>query len=211
MGLPPDSAEALLEFNTPVDGDIGAYKADLYARCPRHTARRLATSGCRPLARRYASSPASSAELAQYGTSNVGRPVHAISRGAEEPLWRADADYLRAPHPPTGMAFGRQNVVWRMPRVVRGRLCAISGSIRNYYRFGRVIPIRLAPAGDGSHSCKAKTDNVALEKRATACGLPQRHLVAPSATLVIPISRKAISELRLTICNRACGRIEAGD
>lgn len=62
-------------------------------------------------------------------------------------------------------------------------------------------PICLAPRRRfAPHSCKANRQRCPLRKRATACITCRMPPRCASATLVIPISRKAISELRLTIC-----------
>ncbi len=61
----------------------------------RYTARQLGDERMWPLSMPCYIAPGQDIELAQYGTSNVGRLKTLYREGAEEPLWRADADYLR--------------------------------------------------------------------------------------------------------------------
>lgn len=89
-----DFAEALLEFITPVDGDIQhmlTFMRDVH----RYTARQLGDERMWPL-----SMPCYIAPRSGYRTGAVWHleywpSENAVPRGVEEPLWRADANYLR--------------------------------------------------------------------------------------------------------------------
>ena len=88
-----DFAEALLEFITPVDGDIEhmlTFMRDVH----RYTARQLGDERMWPLSMPCYIAPGQI--LSWRSTAPLTwAPENAISRGAEESLWRADADYLR--------------------------------------------------------------------------------------------------------------------
>lgn len=86
-----DFAEALLEFITPVDGDID-HMLTLLRDVHRYTARQLGDERMWPLSMPCYIAPGQDIELAQYGTSNVGRLKTLYREGLEEPLRRVDAD-----------------------------------------------------------------------------------------------------------------------
>ena len=67
-----DFAEALLEFITPVDGDID-HMLTLLRDVHRYTARQLGDERMWPLSMPCYIAPGQDIELAQYGTSNIGR------------------------------------------------------------------------------------------------------------------------------------------
>ncbi|STS99497.1 glutamate--cysteine ligase [Klebsiella michiganensis] len=64
--------EALLEFITPVDGDI-QHMLTLMRDVHRYTARHIGDERMWPLSMPCYIAPGQDIELAQYGTSNIGR------------------------------------------------------------------------------------------------------------------------------------------
>ena len=74
-------------------------------------------------------------------------------------------------------------------------------SIRNYYRFGWVIPYLFgASPAICSSFLQGKPTTLPFEKAGNGMYYLPYATFCVLATSVIPISRKAISELRLTIC-----------
>ncbi|SUX84257.1 glutamate--cysteine ligase [Citrobacter koseri] len=89
-----DFAEALLEFITPVDGDI-QHMLTLMRDLHRYTARNLGDERMWPLSMPCYIAEGQDIELAQYGTSNIGRLKTLYREGVEKPLRRVDANHLR--------------------------------------------------------------------------------------------------------------------
>jgi glutamate--cysteine ligase len=114
-----DFAEALLEFITPVDGDIEhmlTFMRDVH----RYTARQLGDERMWPLSMPCYIAPGQDIELAQYGTSNVGR-LKTLYREGLKNRYGALMQTISGVHYNFSYRWpsGRLNVVWKMPRVVK--------------------------------------------------------------------------------------------
>lgn len=197
-----DFAEALLEFITPVDGDIEhmlTFMRDVH----RYTARQIGDERMWPLSMPCYIAPGQDIELAQYGTSNVGR-LKTLYREGLKNRYGALMQTISGVHYNFSLPMAFWQAKCGVEDAESGKEAISAGyfrSIRNYYRFGWVIPICSAPRRRFAlRSCKESRRRCPLRRRATACITCRTPPRCASATLVIPISRKAISELRLTIC-----------
>lgn len=136
-----DFAEALLEFITPVDGDIEhmlTFMRDLH----RYTARNMGDERMWPLSMPCYIAEGQDIELAQYGTSNTGR-FKTLYREGLKNRYGALMQTISGVH----YNFSLPMAFWQ------AKCGDISGAdakekisagyfrvIRNYYRFGWVIP-----------------------------------------------------------------------
>lgn len=166
-----DFAEALLEFITPVDGDIQhmlTFMRDLH----RYTARKLGDERMWPLSMPCYIAEGQDIELAQYGTSNTGRFKTLYREGLKNRYGSLDANHLRR----TLQFFITDGVLaGEMRRYGRrsGKRKISAGYfrlIRNYYRFGWVIPYLFgASPAICSSFLQGKPTTLPFEK--TDCGM----------------------------------------
>lgn len=175
-----DFAEAMLEFITPVDGDIRhmlTFLRDIH----RHTARQLARQGDEymwPL-----SMPCQSASndiiLAQYGHSNIGRFKTLYRQGLKN-RYGALMQLISGVHYNFSLplAFWQAKYAFTDSNTPHARQLISSGYlhlIRNYYRFGWIIPYLFgaSPAVCASF-LQGKTSTLPFEKTADGklCYLP---------------------------------------
>lgn len=132
-----DFAEALLEFITPVDGDIEhmlAFMRDVH----RYTARQIGDERMWPLSMPCYIENGQDIELAQYGSSNIGR-LKTLYREGLKNRYGALMQTISGVH----YNFSLPMAFWQAKCGETDKE-AISagyfGLIRNYYRFGWVIP-----------------------------------------------------------------------
>lgn len=136
-----DFAEALLEFITPVDGDIDhmlTFMRDIH----RHAARELGEERMWPLSMPCYIEDGQNIELAQYGSSNIGR-MKTLYREGLKNRYGALMQTISGVH----YNFSLPLEFWQARLGIKD---AESGKeeisagyfrlIRNYYRFGWVIP-----------------------------------------------------------------------
>jgi len=136
-----DFAEALLEFITPVDGDIQhmlTFMQDVH----RYTARQIGDERMWPLSMPCYIEQGQDIELAQYGTSNMGR-LKTLYREGLKNRYGALMQTISGVH----FNFSLPMAFWQakcgVTDVESGKEAISAGyfrAIRNYYRFGWVIP-----------------------------------------------------------------------
>ncbi|MCL2896051.1 glutamate--cysteine ligase [Brenneria tiliae] len=136
-----DFAETLLEFITPVDKDIDhllAFLGDIH----RHVARNLGDERMWPLSMPCFIAEEQEIELAQYGSSNIGR-FKTLYREGLKNRYGALMQTIAGVH----YNFSLPLAFWQARAGVRdaesGKVEISAGYfrlIRNYYRFGWVIP-----------------------------------------------------------------------
>lgn len=136
-----DFAEALLEFITPVDGDIDHMLAVL-RDIHRHVARKLGDERMWPLSMPCYIADDKNIELAQYGRSNIGR-LKTLYREGLKNRYGALMQTISGVH----YNFSLPLAFWQAKCGVKdsdsGKAAISAGYfrlIRNYYRFGWVIP-----------------------------------------------------------------------
>ena len=166
-----DFAEALLEFITPVDGDIEhmlTFMRDLH----RYTARNMGDERMWPLSMPCYIAEGQDIELAQYGTSNTGR-FKTLYREGLKNRYGALMQTISGVH----YNFSLPMAFWQ------AKCGDISGAdakekisagyfrvIRNYYRFGWVIPYLFgASPAICSSFLQGKPTSLPFEK--TECGM----------------------------------------
>ena len=136
-----DFAEALLEFITPVDGDFEpmlTFMRDVH----RYTARQLGDERMWPLSMPCYIAPGQDIELAQYGTSNVGR-LKTLYREGLKNRYGALMQTISGVHYNFSLPMAFWQAKCGVEDVESGKEAISAGyfrSIRNYYRFGWVIP-----------------------------------------------------------------------
>ena len=136
-----DFAEALLEFITPVDGDIEhmlTFMRDVH----RYTARQLGVERMWPLSMPCYIAPGQDIELAQYGTSNVGR-LKTLYREGLKNRYGALMQTISGVHYNFSLPMAFWQAKCGVEDAESGKEAISAGyfrSIRNYYRFGWVIP-----------------------------------------------------------------------
>lgn len=136
-----DFAEALLEFITPVDGDIEhmlTFMRDVH----RYTARQLGDERMWPLSMPCYIAPGQDIELAQYGTSNVGR-LKTLYREGLKNRYGALMQTISGVHYNFSLPMAFWQAKCGVEDAESGKEAISAGyfrSIRNYYRFGWVIP-----------------------------------------------------------------------
>ncbi len=166
-----DFAEALLEFITPVDGDIDhmlTFMRDIH----RHVARELGEERMWPLSMPCYIDDGQNIELAQYGSSNMGR-MKTLYREGLKNRYGALMQTISGVH----YNFSLPLEFWQARLGVKD---AQSGKeeisagyfrlIRNYYRFGWVIPYLFgASPAICSSFLQGKESSLPFEK--TECGM----------------------------------------
>lgn len=136
-----DFAETLLEFITPVDGDLDhllTFLRDIH----RHTARTLGEERMWPLSMPCFVGDEQEIELAQYGTSNIGQ-MKTLYREGLKNRYGALMQIISGVHYNFSLPLSFWQARLGVQDAESGKE-AISASyfslIRNYYRFGWVIP-----------------------------------------------------------------------
>lgn len=136
-----DFAEALLEFITPVDNDVDhmlTFLRDVH----RYTARNIGTERMWPLSMPCYIDDGQAIELAQYGSSNIGR-MKTLYREGLRNRYGALMQTISGVH----YNFSLPIAFWQAREGIKdtesGKSVISNGYfrlIRNYYRFGWVIP-----------------------------------------------------------------------
>nr|CBX79664.1 gamma-glutamate-cysteine ligase [Erwinia amylovora ATCC BAA-2158] len=136
-----DFAEALLEFITPVDRDIDhllAFLRDIH----RHVARELGEERMWPMSMPCRVDPEQDIELAQYGSSNIGQMKTLYRQGLKN-RYGALMQIISGVHYNFSLPLSFWQA-WAGVKDAESGKEAISAGylqlIRNYYRFGWVIP-----------------------------------------------------------------------
>ncbi|MGP4123657.1 MAG: glutamate--cysteine ligase [Sodalis sp. (in: enterobacteria)] len=136
-----DFAEALLEFITPVDDDIG-HMLTLLRDIHRYVARYLGDERLWPMSMPCFIDNAKPIELAQYGSSNFGR-MKTLYREGLKNRYSALMQVIAGVH----YNFSLPMAFWRayagISDQTSGKTVISAGYlrlIRNYYRFGWIIP-----------------------------------------------------------------------
>lgn len=136
-----DFAEALLEFITPVDRDIDrllAFLRDVH----RHTLRELGDERLWPMSMPCLIEPGQDIELAQYGSSNIGQMKTLYRQGLKN-RYGALMQVISGVHYNFSLPLSFWQA-WAGVEDAESGKDAISDGylrlIRNYYRFGWVIP-----------------------------------------------------------------------
>lgn len=166
-----DFAEALLEFITPVDGDIQhmlTFMRDLH----RYTARKLGDERMWPLSMPCYIAEGQDIELAQYGTSNTGR-FKTLYREGLKNRYGALMQTITGVHYNFSlpMAFWQAKCGVTEDEAAKEKISAgYFRLIRNYYRFGWVIPYLFgASPAICSSFLQEKPTTLPFEK--TDCGM----------------------------------------
>lgn len=162
-----DFAEALLEFITPVDGDIDhmlTFMRDVH----RHTARNIGDERMWPLSMPCYIENGQDIELAQYGTSNIGR-LKTLYRAGLKNRYGALMQTISGVH----YNFSLPMAFWEAKCGETNKESISAGYfrlIRNYYRFGWVIPYLFgASPAICSSFLQGKESTLPFEK--TDCGM----------------------------------------
>jgi len=132
-----DFAEALLEFITPVDGDID-HMLTVLRDVHRYTVRNLGDERLWPLSMPCYIENGQDIELAQYGTSNIGR-LKTLYREGLKNRYGALMQTISGVH----YNFSLPMAFWQAKCGSTDKEAVSDGYfrlIRNYYRFGWVIP-----------------------------------------------------------------------
>ena len=162
-----DFAEALLEFITPVDGDID-HMLTLLRDVHRYTARQLGDERMWPLSMPCYIAPGQDIELAQYGTSNIGR-LKTLYREGLKNRYGALMQTISGVH----YNFSLPMAFWEAKCGSHDKEAISAGYfrlIRNYYRFGWVIPYLFgASPAICSSFLQGKPTSLPFEK--TECGM----------------------------------------
>ncbi len=164
-----DFAEALLEFITPVERDVDhllAYLRDIH----RHAARQLGEERMWPMSMPCKIAEDQDIELAQYGSSNIGRMKTLYRQGLKN-RYGALMQIISGVH----YNFSLPLTFWQQWAGVKdaesGKDVISAGYlrlIRNYYRFGWVIPYLFgaSPAICGSF-LQGKASSLPFERSAS--------------------------------------------
>lgn len=162
-----DFAEALLEFITPVDGDIDhmlTFMRDVH----RHTARNIGDERMWPLSMPCYIENGQDIELAQYGSSNIGR-LKTLYRAGLKNRYGALMQTISGVH----YNFSLPMAFWEAKCGGADKEAISAGYfrlIRNYYRFGWVIPY-LFGASPAICSSFLQGKESALPFEKTDCGM----------------------------------------
>jgi len=166
-----DFAEALLEFITPVDGNIGhmlSFMRDVH----RYTARQLGDERMWPLSMPCYIENGQDIELAQYGTSNMGR-LKTLYREGLKNRYGALMQTISGVHYNFSLPMAFWQAKCGVTDAESGKEAISAGyfrSIRNYYRFGWVIPYLFgASPAICSSFLQGKPTTLPFEK--TECGM----------------------------------------
>ncbi len=166
-----DFAEALLEFITPVDGDIDhmlTFMRDLH----RHTARELGDERMWPLSMPCYINDGQNIELAQYGSSNNGR-LKTLYREGLKNRYGALMQTISGVHYNFSLPLEFWQARLGVEDAESGKEAISAGYfrlIRNYYRFGWVIPY-LFGASPAICSSFLQGKESALPFEKTECGM----------------------------------------
>lgn len=166
-----DFAEALLEFITPVDGDIDhmlTFMRDVH----RYTARKLGDERMWPLSMPCYIAPGQEIELAQYGTSNAGR-LKTLYREGLKNRYGALMQTISGVHYNFSLPMAFWQAKCGITDADSGKEAISAGYfrlIRNYYRFGWVIPY-LFGASPAICSSFLQGKPTALPFEKTDCGM----------------------------------------
>lgn len=162
-----DFAEALLEFITPVDDDIDhmlAFMRDVH----RYTARNIGDERMWPLSMPCYIENGQDIELAQYGSSNIGR-LKTLYRAGLKNRYGALMQTISGVH----YNFSLPMAFWEAKCGETDKEAISAGYfrlIRNYYRFGWVIPY-LFGASPAICSSFLQGKESALPFEKTDCGM----------------------------------------
>ncbi|ELY5937530.1 glutamate--cysteine ligase [Cronobacter malonaticus] len=166
-----DFAEALLEFITPVDGDID-HMLTVMRDIHRHTARALGDERMWPLSMPCYIKEGQDIELAQYGTSNIGR-FKTLYRSGLKNRYGALMQTISGVHYNFSLPLAFWQVKCQVEDAESGKEAISAGYfrlIRNYYRFGWVIPYLFgASPAICSSFLQGKPTKLPFEK--TDCGM----------------------------------------
>ncbi|ELQ6106658.1 glutamate--cysteine ligase [Cronobacter turicensis] len=166
-----DFAEALLEFITPVDGDID-HMLTVMRDIHRHTARALGDERMWPLSMPCYIKEGQDIELAQYGTSNIGR-FKTLYRSGLKNRYGALMQTISGVHYNFSLPLGFWQAKCQVEDAESGKEAISAGYfrlIRNYYRFGWVIPYLFgASPAICSSFLQGKPTKLPFEK--TDCGM----------------------------------------
>lgn len=161
-----DFAEALLEFITPVDGDIShmlTFMRDVH----RYVARNIGDERMWPLSMPCYIADTDDIELAQYGTSNVGR-MKTLYREGLKNRYGALMQTISGVHYNFSLPLSFWQARDGITDFESGKEVVSAGYlqlIRNYYRFGWVIPYLFGASPDICSSfLQGKTTNLPFEK-----------------------------------------------
>ncbi|EPN9539696.1 glutamate--cysteine ligase [Cronobacter malonaticus] len=166
-----DFAEALLEFITPVDGDID-HMLTVMRDIHRHTARALGDERMWPLSMPCYIKEGQDIELAQYGTSNIGR-FKTLYRSGLKNRYGALMQTISGVHYNFSLPLAFWQAKCQVEDAESGKEAISAGYfrlIRNYYRFGWVIPYLFgASPAICSSFLQGKPTKLPFEK--TDCGM----------------------------------------
>ncbi|WP_317474838.1 glutamate--cysteine ligase [Cronobacter sakazakii] len=166
-----DFAEALLEFITPVDGDID-HMLTVMRDIHRHTARALGDERMWPLSMPCYIKEGQDIELAQYGTSNIGR-FKTLYRSGLKNRYGALMQTISGVHYNFSLPLAFWQAKCQVDDAESGKEAISAGYfrlIRNYYRFGWVIPYLFgASPAICSSFLQGKPTKLPFEK--TDCGM----------------------------------------
>ncbi|EOC1279348.1 glutamate--cysteine ligase [Cronobacter turicensis] len=166
-----DFAEALLEFITPVDGDID-HMLTVMRDIHRHTARALGDERMWPLSMPCYIKEGQDIELAQYGTSNIGR-FKTLYRSGLKNRYGALMQTISGVHYNFSLPLAFWQAKCQVEDAESGKEAISAGYfrlIRNYYRFGWVIPYLFgASPAICSSFLQVKPTKLPFEK--TDCGM----------------------------------------
>ncbi|EKM0375284.1 glutamate--cysteine ligase [Cronobacter turicensis] len=166
-----DFAEALLEFITPVDGDID-HMLTVMRDIHRHTARALGNERMWPLSMPCYIKEGQDIELAQYGTSNIGR-FKTLYRSGLKNRYGALMQTISGVHYNFSLPLAFWQAKCQVEDAESGKEAISAGYfrlIRNYYRFGWVIPYLFgASPAICSSFLQGKPTKLPFEK--TDCGM----------------------------------------
>ncbi|XOD70143.1 MAG: glutamate--cysteine ligase [Sodalis sp. (in: enterobacteria)] len=136
-----DFAEALLEFITPVDDNIG-HMFELLRDIHRYVARHLADECLWPMSMPCFIESNQPIELAQYGKSNIGR-MKTLYREGLKNRYSALMQIIAGVHYNFSLPLGFWKAYANISDESNGKEVISDGYlrlIRNYYRFGWIIP-----------------------------------------------------------------------
>ncbi|CCJ76457.1 glutamate--cysteine ligase [Cronobacter muytjensii] len=166
-----DFAEALLEFITPVDDDID-HMLTVMRDIHRHTARMLGDERMWPLSMPCYIKEGQDIELAQYGTSNIGR-FKTLYRSGLKNRYGALMQTISGVHYNFSLPLAFWQAKCQVEDAGSGKEAISAGYfrlIRNYYRFGWVIPYLFgASPAICSSFLQGKPTTLPFEK--TDCGM----------------------------------------
>lgn len=193
-----DFAEALLEFITPVDDDIGHMLAllhDIY----RYVARHLGDELLWPMSMPCFVDSAHPIELAQYGSSNVGR-MKTLYREGLKNRYSALMQIISGVHYNFSLPLAFWQAYVGITDEVSGKKEISAGYlqlIRNYYRFGWIIPYLFgASPGICPSFLNGRTTDLPFEKA------PSGLMYLPYATSLrlsdLGYTNKSQSQLSIT-------------